>query len=1006
MNYTFNHANYNKFSVYEENKLSPRAYFIPFSARSIVDTTDYTTERYNSDKVMILNGEWDFCYYNKISGMPKTIETEGFDFSKVNVPSCWQFTGYERPYYVNARYQFKPEPPTIPKDIPVSIYRKLIKLSIINYSEILTFLGACSNLELYINGKYVGYSEGSHNSAEFQIAKYLKIGVNEIVALVYKWCNGTYIECQDMFRNNGIFRDVYITHAGESSIFDYYINCEKKAEHKYNINLTTIVKSNASDVRYTMYLGDTQVFRSTTSADSEIQLELDKVLEWTSETPNLYKLYIELINENGDVIECVRDYVGFRNIVIKGNKFTFNDQNIKLYGVNHHDSNEKNGFVMSIADMLQDVKLMKEFNVNCVRTSHYPPDPAFVKMCDHYGIYVVLEADIEAHGVCCDGPYRPNRISNNVAWKDHYWDRVKRAFNRDKNSPSIVMWSLGNESGGYACHDYCYDKLKELTTREPIHYEGVIRTKRWAYDVISQMYTHPDVCLQIAKGNKPSKYLNKPFYLCEYAHAMGVGAGDLDYYVDIFNMSDNMLGGCIWEWCDHAVLHENDDSNYKYTYGGDHGEEKHDKNFCVDGLFYPNRTPHTGAYAMKNIYRPIRVKHLEDNKYSFTNLYRFIDTKNIKIEYSTLEWGKVTNSGTVDIVIPANKTVNAKINYFVNNSVDCYVIFRYIDKITGSEIAFEQVVINEVIGNNPDKKYGVTVNNVSKKLAVTFNGGNIVFSKENGAILTYTHNQHEFINQQPARSDKYQGFLADIYRAPIDNYMNINKVWKRQHLDELNNKFISIECDVDEEKGKAKVNTIFELCYKNKVLFRYTIRYRVYADGTLDIKIKLSSNKRFTVYDLPKFGSTIEMPKCFNTVEYYGMGNKENYSDFNKQSVMGIYDTEVSKMREPYIKPQDSGNRSNVRWAKVTNDEGAGLKFIAIDQPLNFKCHDITTEKLQKAGHLEDAKPMDVTVVFVDNFVRGAGSNSCGPDTREQFRLKLKKGQELSYKFRVTPILD
>lgn len=998
MKYIFNHQNYCNFNIFEENKLKGRTYFIPFKTKSSLELTDVLTERYNSDMVTMLSGEWDFCYYSKISGMPKAFDTAEQAFDKINVPSCWQFTGYAKPVYINQRYEFKPNPPHIPKDIAASVYRKHFVLDKVAPSEILTFLGVCSCLELYINGNYVGYSEGSHNSAEFQVAKYLQDGDNEIVALVYKFCNGSYIEAQDMFRNNGIFRDVYMTHAGERAIFDFTVTSEKRAGGEYDLHLITEVLSLAGTIKYTLYHGKQQIATTMASSSSEILLSVGNVKEWTAETPNLYALYIELLDENGKTIELVRDYIGFRTVEIKGDVFYFNDKNVKLLGVNHHDSTPHAGFVMTAKEIEKDILLMKELNVNCVRTSHYPPDPMLVKLCNKYGIYVCLEADIEAHGVAVPEHYRPNSISHNLAWKEHYWDRVKRAYERDKTNPSIFMWSLGNEAGGYACQDYCYENLKKLTT-EPIHYEGAIRTKRWAYDVISNMYRDTDGCYKVAEG-KEKKYTGKPFFQCEYAHAMGVGPGDLDYYVDSFLAGDNMMGGCIWEWCDHAVLHDNDGYSYKYTYGGDHEEPKHDSNFCVDGLVYPDRTPHTGALCMKNCYRPLRVTHVGDKKFEIKNIRRFTDSSDIKIFWSLLEYGKEITKGEIkDVVLPMMSEV-VTLDYPTLSGGDNFVIFSYFDKKTNAKIAYEQVTLSENLGNVISPSRDVENFETQEFVGFNSNKGAVKFDKTNGALASYVYDDIEYINQEPQREDKMKGFVATIYRAAIDNYMYRDKKWKKQNINKTKHVFLGFES----EKNRGVIKAKYQLLCGNTKAFTYTIKYKMYGNGSMDVKLKICCTAIFHEFDLPKVGLSLEMPKEFNNVEFYGMGNYENYSDFSKQSVMGVYKTNVAEMRQPYIKPQDSGNRANVRWAKVTNQNGRGLEFLALEKAFNFSATDITLDSLQKAKHREDAVPMNTTNVSIDSFVRGIGSNSCGPDTRDKYKLVVKKGYELKYKFRIIPM--
>lgn len=556
MKYSVNRAIHSDFNVIDENKLPARAYFIPFSNNDALSKTDYKNERYNSDRVVLLSGEWDFKYYNKLSYIPSILDTDNIDFDALSVPSTWQRNGYDQIAYINTRYPFPKKPPHIPNDVAVGIYRKNVELK--KYSrQIISFLGVAGALALYINGKYVGYSEGSHNTAEFDITEFVNEGNNEIVAVNYKWCNGTYLECQDMFRENGIFRDVYIINQEEKHINDFLFRTSKNADGTYDLKIK--IDGNFDDVDISCDLFTTK--------ESNTIIKNLKVNEWSAETPNLYEVTIKIKD-----VEVIRTYIGFKNVKIDGEVFLFNDKPIKMLGVNHHDTHMTKGYAVSLDDLELDIKLMKEYNCNAVRTSHYPPDPVFLTMCDMYGLYVVDEADIETHGFYAvpHSTYNPNRLSNDIKWAAHYLDRVKRMYERDKNHPSITMWSLGNESGGYKCQDVCYDFLNKVNPEIPVHYEGAIRSKRWAYDVVSRMYGTPDLMRKILKGTAGNKYKGKPFFQCEYTHAMGNGPGGLEEYMELFYSSKQFMGGCIWEWADHSVYDEN--ARYKWTYGGDHNE--------------------------------------------------------------------------------------------------------------------------------------------------------------------------------------------------------------------------------------------------------------------------------------------------------------------------------------------------------------------------------------------------------------------------------------------------
>ncbi|MFI3229489.1 MAG: glycoside hydrolase family 2 TIM barrel-domain containing protein, partial [Bacillota bacterium] len=596
MIYTIKNSNFKKFGNFEINKLPARSYFIPFATKEGASEYSVTENRYNSDKVRCLSGEWDFVYYKKHSSVPSKFDTSLVAFDRIQVPSCWQMLGYEPPVYTNINYPFELNPPKVPnnqkvgkysKDIngikyetgkhqynSIGIYRKTININDVNKEYILSFLGVAGGMDVYCNCSHVGYSEGSHNTAEFALSPYLVMGDNEIVVAVHKWCNGSYLEDQDMFRHNGIFRDVLLYENDSTYIWDIDFMTTKIA-NSYEALVSVSIKNPINTlVEATIYDGDTIIDTKTLDAEqiTDITLACAAVKEWNAEEPKLYELSISLI-VGDQVKECVKKCIGFKTVEIKNKTFLFNGKNIKLKGVNHHDTHPVSGFTMTAEDLENDIKLMKDFNVNAVRTSHYPPDPMFIELCDQYGLYVIDEADIECHGVAYKG-----QISNKSKWKKHFLDRVLRMYYRDRNACSVVMWSLGNEAGGIKCQEFCYDELKKISAL-PIHYERASVFNIKGFDVISEMYTnHNDMIAKvegtasIAKKHKKA-FDTKPYFLCEYAHAMGVGAGGLVEYWDIIKNHDNCMGGCIWEFVDHAIYHEN--SKYKWTYGGDHGEYRH-----------------------------------------------------------------------------------------------------------------------------------------------------------------------------------------------------------------------------------------------------------------------------------------------------------------------------------------------------------------------------------------------------------------------------------------------
>lgn len=999
MNYKFDALNYKEFELFEENKLRARSYFIPFEELCNIEKTSYLTERYLSDKILILNGEWDFFYYNKLSDMPRGLNTDTFAFDKVKVPSCWQFTGYEEPCYINSRYQFPNNPPTILEDCALALYRKTFSINAVSQNEIISFLGATGGLELYCNGKYVGYSEGAHNTAEFNLSKFLQNGENEIVCLNYKFCNGSYLESQDMFRNNGIFRDVYITHNGESFIFDITIITKKNDDNSYQLSFTAKTYGKATDLKYTVFSGTEKLFSLVAKSDCEVIKILHNAMEWTAENPNLYTLIIELF-ENGKMLECVRKEFGCKEIKIIGNQFLFNDKKIKLKGVNHHDTHPLTGYYLTNDNIIEDLSLMKEFNVNTVRCSHYPPDPTFLIACDHLGLYVIDEADIETHGF--GGNYLTlNQPSNNLIWKGHYWDRVNRMFERDKNSPSIVMWSLGNESNGYKCQDYCYNKLKNKTTI-PIQYAGVLSTPRFSYDVLSIMYYSADDLEKIIKGKMPEKFTQKPLFLCEYAHAMGVGPGGLDRYMELFYTFDGFLGGCIWEWCDHAVLHIKDKYAYKYTYGGDHNEAIHDGNFCVDGLMYPDRSPHTGAYCMKNVYRPLRIKRISMNNYQIFNMNHFINSDYIKIKWELLLNGDVVEQGEIyPNILPENNEIFQIPHSIIEKGSDSFLTITYLDKSNSKEIAKEQIMLSEYIPSQTLTSSNVNFINDSGFVGFEFENGEVYFNKRSGKMARYCYNGVDYIKRKAIREDGFTGFMPNIYRAAIDNYMWINKKWEAKGLNNAKYKFVRLEIS----KEQASIKIFFNILLNGIKTFSGYIKYNVYKNGAIDVSLKMNCVRLFSRYDIPKFGVSVEISKQFNHIEYYGRGDKECYSDFNAQSIMGIYKNKVSNMFENYIKPQDNGNRMDVRWLKLFDDSGNGIFVKAINNAFNFTVNNYTQDNLCKAKHSEDLIKQKMINLNIDSFIRGIGTASCGPDTQKNYKSIFTHGKQMRLLFRIEPIV-
>ena len=1003
MKYTLQKKNYRNFKIFRDNITEPRAYFIPYTKLDALRRTDFRQERYASDMVTCLSGEWDFKFYQHCAKVPDSMDTSYIRFDKVTVPSTWQRTGYMEPVYLNCPYEFQLPPPAIPEDMTAGIYRKKFEIADTSKKYILTFLGAANNIEVYLNGAYIGYSEGSHNTAEFDITDKITDGTNELVVLMYRWCTGTYLECQDMFRETGIFRDVLLTAYDNSYIYDYAVSSVKNGD-KYDMTCEVEVPAyeEGCTVKVALFDGEKEIAADEKKASQKMKFAFSglDVTEWNAEVPTLYTVYVTLYR-NGEEVMSLRNITGFRTVEIIGNVYYFNGQKIKFKGVNHHDSHPVTGYAMSFADLEKDIQLMKELNVNSVRTSHYPPDPFFITLCDVYGLYVIDEADIETHGaweVCNEDD---NGISHDIKWQHHYVDRVMRMYKRDRSHASIAMWSLGNEAGGYKCQDKCYEYLKEQGTPIPVHYEGVCRTKRIAYDVVSEMYPHHDEVEQVGQGrydgkkgkhanvvrgsrkNMLKQYAEKPYFLCEYVHAMGVGPGGMEEYWDSFYKYDNLMGGCIWEWVDHAVYHEPDDPKYpyQYTYGGDHKEKRHDGNFCVDGLMYPDRTPHTGALQMKEIYRPVRVSCKEGNIFTFTNTNRFRNASYLSMKWILERNGVAYDKGTIELDIEPCGTMETEIDYKEINKDNDFII-TFICTDGGREVSREQIILNDVAVTYELHKTGkIAVESDGSKVKVKFDGGEAVFKAESGRLVSYKRGIAEYINQKPAAGVK--GFVPYVFRAPLDNDRPFTDKWTREGLDNIT--VVPDGFDVCISGNCACVTTIFALRGNKRDLFECIVDYRISPIG--EMKVRAILNKVVDEkLDLPRFGLTVELPKEFTEVEYYGRGSAENLPDFLAQSPIGIFRSTVHEMHEPYIYPQDNGEHCNVKWLDVSDNAGHSLRVYA-EERFAFNIHDYTPENLYKAKHQEDIEYVDSTVLTVDGYVRGTGTGSCGPETLDKYQI-------------------
>lgn len=1007
MIYKFKGYNYKTFKVIEDNVLPPRSYFIPFSSKqrraSVVGQP-----RYEGDRVSCLSGTWDFHFFDDLGLMPGKVNTDTLKFDKIPVPSCWQFCGYEAPFYLNTRYPFNCHPPKIPTKEAVGkyfdfycgrfkdarkiyntagLYRKFIDVKLPSRNFILSFLGVASAFELYINGTYVGYSEGPHNTAEFDVGSYLNLGQNEIVVLVYKWSNGSYLEAQDMFRSSGIFRDVLLYSMVDSYVYDFTAATEKLPDGQYKLDLDFLVKNNTScHLKYELLDGDEVVCGNIIQCLDETVKDTFTAAfrEYSAEIPTLYTLQITLIKD-GIACEYIERKIGFRDVRVQDGVFLFNGKPIKLRGVNHHDTDSRKGYAMSYEDMKRDVEVFKAYNVNTVRTSHYPPDPMFMELCDEYGVYVIAEADIETHGAMP----RINRISNDLKWATHYWDRVYKMFMRFKNNPSVTMWSLGNEAGGIKCQDYCYDRLKKLSSI-PIHYEGACRSKRLFYDVYSTMYPSVDQMKKWLVDGRRGKPITVPHFLCEYAHAMGTGAGNLQEYWDLIESSPRFMGACIWEFCDHAVYH--DSGKYQYTYGGDHGEFIHDGNFCVDGLFDPERNPHTGALNMQYVYRPLTAQLIDQYTLEVSNKNYFADSSDIYLMLNVQKNGEIVSTTSLYGTIEPRTARRFEV-FLGTVDGDCFLTIEYMRKSTGKCIATEQIALSKALTEVPETDGKLTYFETAGAYMVKFSGGQLKLDKTTGLVTDYSINGKSLVDADPARFGS-KCFATNLVRSNNDNDVKRMKSF-------LNS------ADVVFDRVTAKVNNDFngfattvELKVFNKIFvggkkaFDSVDFIKVYGGGRIDFDFKLTRLKK--TKELRRVGKMIKLPLSFDDVILYGRSG-ESYPDQKEYAPICVTRLNARDFTTNEIVPQECGERSDVRYAVMKDLSGKGVMFIAREKPFYFNVQTHSINEIDEAAHREDLPEEESLYVYIDSEVRGVGSGSCGPDTMDKYKIKNKDTYKLSF---------
>ncbi len=932
---------YENLNHIKENRLPQRAYYIPENSQ------------------IMLNGEWNFKFFDSDYD-----ECEITEWDKIEVPSCWQLKGYEKPYYTSSNYPYPVDPPYVPDINPMGVYMREFEITNPENKHYMVFEGVSSNVELFINEKYVGYSQGSHMQAEFDISDFVKPGKNQVKAKVRKWCSGSYLEDQDFFRFNGIFRDVYVLSRPDGHIADINITTEGDEIH---------IKTDKSAV-VSLYDGD--ILKETKECVENAVFKVENPVLWNAEKPYLYELVIESAGET------IRRKIGFVSYTIsdKG-EFLVNGVSVKIKGVNHHDSTPEGGWCITKEEMRNDLLTMKKLNINAVRTSHYPPPPVFLELCDELGFYVLLEADVETHGFVwrfkgCEG--RKDCLNNNQGWignreewKESYVERMQRAYERDKNFTCIFGWSLGNESGFCENHKAMVEFLRNTDKKRFVHTEDASSLVEEAGaeelynvpDIHSRMYPTLQNVLEYAEDEKRTL----PFFMCEYVHSMGNGPGGVKDYWDLIYKYPKLIGGCVWEWADSVVL-----ENGVQKYGGDFGEQIHSDNFCADGMVFSDRSLKAGSLNIKAVYQYISCE-LTGDKLKVTNLYDFTNLNEYVFKYEIISDGKVLSEKEMVLNIMPKNSEYIDIEK-VSDCEDGAYINCYLSDKTGYETAFCQLTLSETEKLYVNDKKNVEIVESKKEFEISGETFRYIISKVTGSFTSIVKDGEEQISGP---------VMLTVMRAPIDNDIHVRWNWftvyNGERIDNTFNKIYSCIAEENKVMVKGSLAGVGRMPYLN-----FETVYEFFEDG--DVKVSLKGSVREDCPWLPRLGFEFKLPYEKDRFKYYGMGPYENYSDMISHVGMGWFESSADEEYVNYVKPQEHGNHTGTKRLEVEN----GLQFVS-GSGFEFNVSHYTAEAMWKAKHTDELEKSDNTIVRIDYKNSGLGSHSCGSELTEKYRFNDKE---------------
>ena len=998
---------YEDLKIMHENTMPSRAYYMPASH----DMGPLVEDRFSSDRVICLNGTWEFQYFNSIYDLQEKFYEQGYDcsrFTQVEVPGVWQNYGYDSHQYTNVRYPIPLDPPYVPQENPCGAYVRKFYYEIPEEAPraYLNFEGVDSCFYVWVNGKYVGYSQVSHATSEFDVTEVLKNGENTLAVLVLKWCDGTYLEDQDKFRMSGIFRDVYFVNRPENVVYDYFTTTEIQEEQAV-ITVQASYQGKAVPTKLTLYDAEhkeiaSQVFQENTGTvyTHKAVILVKEPNLWNPEQPYLYTLVLET---EGEVIT---DRIGLREICVKDAVLYVNGTAIKFKGVNRHDSDPVTGFVIGLEQMKKDLQMMKESNFNAVRSSHYPNVPYFYQLCDEYGLFVIAEADNESHGTQSQYLKDSNwenvsrkwneRISDNPEFIPATLDRTKLCVHREKNRPCIIIWSMGNECG-YGC---TFEEALKWTkgfdpTRLTCYESSFYRSDRRKYDysnidIFSRMYPSLEE-IQEYVDKKP----DKPFLLIEYCHAMGNGPGDLEDYFQMIYQYDVLCGGFVWEWCDHAVYQgQAANGKEKYLYGGDFGEEVHDGNFCMDGLVYPDRTPHTGLLEYQNVYRPARVMSFcqKTGELCLENYMNYVDLKDyIYLVYEVNCDGKLLEKKQFILQesVPPHKKGTILLDITVPDSGKCYLKVSYHLKhgtsvmAQGSRMGFDEILLKNQDGRNQQatalletqeqKEAEVQVSETDRFLSIRSDTFFYVYNKLSGLFEQLSVDGEELL-ETPME--------LNIWRAPTDNDRKIKQEWIDAGYDRSKARAYDTHWEMNGE-GIRIYSTVSVAAVAIQKVLDIEAVWKIYRTGEISVKMHVKKDREFP--QLPRFGIRLFLRGEYENLKFYGLGPHESYRDKCRSCSHGLYDTTVEEQHEDYICPQENGSHTDCDYLMLEKENQTVTAVSS--RPFSFNVSYYSQEELTRKAHNFELEKSGSTIVCLDYAQNGIGSNSCGPELRKEYQF-------------------